>query len=251
MLKKINALFASALLGLSLSSPVLSEALVEDFQTWGNVTAQGNFGFINPQNPDLKKFRWWMEGQGRFGNDSSQFSQGIIRPGIGYNITEKASVWLGYAWIPTSRPFALAHQYNENRIWQQLLWADNFSFGRLTSRSRFEQRFYDQDAPIAGSNDVMHRFRQFVKLAVPLPSIAPQLSFVVQDELFINMTDSKNMGFITQGFDQNRFFTGLAWKWNPVVTTEIGYMNLYFNRPHSARPDQMLHIIGVNLFMNF
>ena len=248
MLRKINSFIIGAALGLVLSSQAAAQDLDEDFQTWGNITAQGNFA---PINPDLKRFRYWLEGQGRFGNDSSQFSQGIIRPGLGYSVTDKASVWLGYAWVPTSRPFALAHQYNENRIWQQLLWADNFSFGRLTSRSRFEQRFYDNDAPIPGSNDVMHRFRQFVKLAVPMPFISPNVSFIIQDELFINMTSSKNPGFISEGFDQNRFFTGLAYKWNAVATTEIGYMNMYFNRPHSARPDQMMHILGVNLFLNF
>lgn len=251
MFKKLNILTASAVLGLILSGPIAASELVEDFHTWGNVTAQGNFGALNPNNPELKKFRYWLEGQGRFGNDSSQVSQGIIRPGIGYSVNDKTSVWLGYAWIPTGHPFARTQPFNENRIWQQVLWADNFSFGRVTSRSRFEQRFYDQDAPIAGSNDVMHRFRQLVKLAVPMPFISPNVSFIVQDELFINMTSSKNPGFIAEGFDQNRFFTGLAYKWNAVATTEIGYMNLYLNRPHSARPDQMLHILGVNLFLNF
>lgn len=31
-----------------------AEAIVDDFQVWGNVTTTGNFGAINPNNPDLK-----------------------------------------------------------------------------------------------------------------------------------------------------------------------------------------------------
>lgn len=248
MFKKINIFIIWIAVGLIFSNPVAADALDQDFHTWGNVTAQGSFA---PLNPDLKRFRYWLEGQGRFGNDASVVSQGIIRPGIGYSVNDKTSVWVGYAWVPTGHPFALAHPYNENRIWQQLLWADNFSFGRLTSRSRFEQRFYDHNTPIPGSNDVNHRFRQLVKLAVPMPFISPNVSFIIQDELFINMTNAHNQGFITQGYDQNRFFTGLAYRFNPMATTEVGYMNLHFNRPHSARPDQMLHILGVNLFLNF
>ena len=65
---------------------------VEDFQTWGNVTATGSLGVINP---DLQKMKYWLEGQGRFGNDTSQFSQGMLRAGLGYAVAEKVSVWLG------------------------------------------------------------------------------------------------------------------------------------------------------------
>jgi len=37
----------------------------EDFRIWENVTARGNFGFINPDNPDLKRWRWWADAQMR------------------------------------------------------------------------------------------------------------------------------------------------------------------------------------------
>ena len=175
MFKKINKFITLAALGLVFSSPTAADNTVEDFQVWGNATALGNFGFINPQNPDLKKFRWWMEGQGRFGNDATQFTQSLIRPGLGYALTDKVVVWAGYAWAPTAEPLSIAHPFNEHRIWQQVTWADNFSFGRLSTRSRFEQRFFDHNAPIAGNDDVGHRFRQLVKLAVPMPSIDPNL----------------------------------------------------------------------------
>lgn len=250
MFKKINISILLAALGLLISNAAVAERVDEDFQTWGNITALGSFAPLNPNNPELKKFRYWIEGQGRFGNDSSQFTQSLIRPGLGYAVTDKLTVWLGYAWAPTAQPLSGAHPYDEHRIWQQALWADNFSFGRLTWRSRFEQRFFDHMVPDPGPNAVAHRFRQLIKLAVPMPFISPNLSFVVQDELFINMT-TPHAGWITNGFDQNRGFVGLAYKWNQVATTEIGYMNQYINRPHNLRADQMMHILGVNLFLNF
>jgi|CXWL01.1.fsa_nt_gi hypothetical protein len=246
MFKKINNFIIWTALGLIFSNPAAAESTVDDFQVWGNTTAQGSLALINPE---LKKFRFWMEGQGRFGNDASQFSQGIIRPGVGYSVTDKMSVWLGYAWVPTEQPFTI-NSFNENRIWQQALWADNFSFGRLTWRSRFEERFFDHNAPDPGNNNVAYRFRQLIKLAIPLPFISPNFSFVVQDELFINMT-TPHQGFITQGFDQNRAFVGAAYRFNPIVTGEIGYMNLLVNRPYNPRPDMMGHVLAINLFLNF
>ena len=252
MFKKINKIITLAALGLAFSSSVAADKTVEDFEVWGNVTALGNFGFVNPQNPDLKKFRWWMEGQGRFGNDASQFTQSLVRPGLGYAITDKVVVWAGYAWAPTAEPLSIQHPFNEHRIWQQVTWADNFSFGRLSARSRFEQRFFDHNSPMPGPNDVGHRFRQLVKLAVPMPSVNPNLSFIVQSELFIGMTNiDNNPGFISQGYDQNRAFVGLGYKVNQFATVELGYMNQFINRPHSARPDQMMHNLVANLFLNF
>jgi len=65
---------------------------VSDFGVWGAATATGNFGFVNPDNPTLSKVKWWAEGQGRFADDASKFSQAIVRPGIGYQLNDKMTV---------------------------------------------------------------------------------------------------------------------------------------------------------------
>ena len=249
MFKKISNFILLAAVGLILSKPATAEFIADDFQVWGNITALGNFGFINPEKPELKRFRWWLEGQGRFGNEASQFTQSLIRPGLGYAITDKMVAWVGYAWAPTAQPLA-RQPFDEHRLWEQITWADNFSFGRLSTRSRFEQRWFDHDVPVPGVNPVAHRFRQLVKLAVPLPTFHPNLSFIVQSELFINMTTMHD-GFISRGFDQNRGFVGLGYKVNQYATVELGYMNQLINRPHSTRPDQMMHNFVANLFLNF
>ncbi len=109
----------------------------EDFQTWGNITATGSLDVFDP---NLSKYRYWLEGQGRFGNDTSQVSQGMLRTGLGYAISETLTMWLGYAFIPTEEPF-VREPFDEHRIWQQLLWNHTFSFGTFSSRSRLEERF--------------------------------------------------------------------------------------------------------------
>lgn len=246
MLKKLKYFTVFASLSL-LSTPALAEAVDTDFQAWGNITAIGNLGNFNPK---MKNWRIWLEGQGRFGNDVSQFTQALIRPGIGYAITDTVTLWVGYAWAPTAEPISGSRNFNEHRIWQQVTWNENLSFGRFSWRSRFEQRFFDERVPDPGKNDVAYRFRQLIKLAIPMPFISPSLSFVVQDEVFIAM-NTPHKGWITNGLDQNRGFAGVAYKFNQMATGEIGYTNQYINRPHNSRPDQMIHIVGVNLFLNF
>lgn len=240
MLKKLNNLIIIVFALIASGPASATVEFVEDFQTWGQVTARGNFKALGNE-----KVLWWLEGQGRFGNDSSRFTQGIIRPGIGYAVTDKLSVWLGYAWIPTSVPFSgRAGPYNEHRIWQQILYNNRFSFGALQSRTRFEQRYFD----IPGSTDVGYRVRQLFKLTIPVTEI-PNLSLVFANEIFMN-TNSIDTG-TSSGFDQNRAFGGIAYRFSPIVTGEIGYMNHYFNRNNVPRPDQLQHILSVNLFLNF
>lgn len=238
-----NIFTALALSGLILlSRPVAAQEFADDlsdFQTWGNITATGNFGFVNPDNPTLKKVLWWAEGQGRFGDNSTKFSQALIRPGLGYKINDTTSIWAGYAWAPTSTPF-VSVPFDEQRVWQQLLWSDKFSFGKVTARSRLEQRM----APRLG-DDVAVRYRQLLKLAVPL-TFAPGFSFIVQDEVFVGL--NTNDWRARRGIDNNRFFTGIGYAINKNVTTEVGYMNHYLIRRGANLMD---HILSANLFLNF
>ena len=229
-------------LGLFIASLIFSFSAmaktVEDFQTWGNITATGDLGFLSPS---LKKFKYWMEGQGRFGDDTSRFSQGIIRPGLGYAINDNWSVWLGYAWVPTQQPFTKTN-FDENRIWQQLLYTRKFSNVSFTSRSRIEQRF----VPLG--QDVGWRFRQLLKASVPFP-FADSFSFVISDEYFVNVNQTDWNGNMDDGFNQNRAFAGIGYNFNKNIKTEIGYMNQYIRNPTS--PDRMDNNLSVNLYLNY
>lgn len=229
---KINFLFV---LALALMGTAQAKTL-EDFQTWGNITAIGSLEIIDPT---LKNFKYWLEGQGRFGLDTSDFSQGMLRTGLGYQLNKQSSIWLGYAWIPTDDPFTSA-AFDEHRIWQQYLWSDTFSFGTLTSRSRLEQRF------LPTGSQVGWRFRQLLKLSVAMP-FAPDFSLVASDEYFANINKT-NYG-ADDGFDQNRVFAGIGYNINKNIKTELGYMNQYIRR--SNRPDLMDHILSANMYLYY
>ena len=246
---------ALLLSGLILSGPVAAAQFaddVSDFATWGNITATGNFGFIDPKNETLKKVKWWAEGQGRFADDSSKFSQAIVRPGVGYQLTPTVSIWVGYAWTPTTTPF-VKNTYDEHRVWQQVIWSDKFSWGRLTARSRVEERFVPDHIgtshlpgdPSPANSAMAARYRQLIKASIPL-SFAPGFSYIIQDEAFVSLIDTDWVP--RRGFDQNRFFTGLGYAFTPQITGEVGYMNQYIIRRGA---NYMGHILSVNLLMNF
>ncbi len=219
-----------------LALPGHASEAIEDFQAWGNITATGS---LTPLNPKLEGWRYWLEGQGRFGNDSSRFSQSLIRGGLGYDLMEKLNLWLGYAYITTDRPFA-RDPFDEHRVWQQLLWTKPFALGTFMSRTRMEQRFMEI------GNETGWRFRQFFKLTVPL-EFAPDFMWVAYNEVFVdlNKTDWKP----ANGFDQNRFFTGLGYRFTPNIHTEIGYMNQFIRRKNN--PDFVNHNLSVNFYLNY
>lgn len=232
--KAINVSLIALLILLLAETAIARTA--EDFQTWGNITATGSLGFLKPE---LKNFKYWLEGQGRFGLNTSAFSQGMVRTGLGYQVNNQSSIWLGYAWTPTDEPFTKA-AFDEHRIWEQFLWSDKYSWGTLTSRSRLEQRF------MPTGSQVGWRFRQMVKASLPMP-FAPSFSFVVSDEYFANLNKT-NYG-ADDGLDQNRAFAGLGYNFDEHIKTEIGYMNQYIRKANN--PDRMDNILSVNLYLNF
>ena len=201
----------------------------QDFQIWTNITTTGSLSWVAPE---LERFRFWLEGQGRFGNDATTLSQGIVRPGLGYAIDAHSSLWLGYAYVPTMAPFATTDR-NEQRVWEQFVWAAGTEIGTLTTRSRLEQRFRSPGA------DVGWRFREQLKLTWPIDTV-PTLSLVVSDEIFINLN---RPNWTTEGFNQNRLFVGIAHRFDNNTKTEIGYMNQYENK--DGAPNELHHILAL------
>ena len=254
--QKIIALLAAA--GLVLLAPISVHAESAsndntsdsiDFQSWNNVTAIGKFETLGITNPKLANFRWWMEGQGRFGNDGTRFSQAIVRPGLGYQVNRTTQVWLGYAWAPTSAPFA-GTSFDEQRIWQQLSWADRFKIGPFNPtfalRTRFEERWVEQWKDPSG--DTGYRFRQLARVLIPVPQ-APNFGLVLANEIFVHMNNAWGASGPHSGFDQNRAFAGGAYTINKFARAEIGYMNQTLNRFNNT--NLMDHILSTNLFLNF
>lgn len=216
------------------ASPTAQAEVVEDFRLWGNVTARGNFGFISP---DHKRWRWWMEVQPRSRESGKEMDQLLIRPGIGYALTDHSTVWIGYAHV-SSYP-VVGDEIEENRIWQQYMWSGPTLLGAFTSRTRLEQRWQENGSDTGG------RFRQSFKFNWPF-SFHPAASFVAWDEVFVHL-NSTDWG-ARKGFDQNRGFAGLGYRWQPHILTEIGYLNQFIC---TASTDRMNHILSLNVFLDF
>lgn len=232
-----NTLIAIFLILLA-SSPVSrpKAGIVDDFAGWGAIQGQGSFAKIDS---NLEKWQWWLEGQGRFFDDSSRLGQSIIRPGIGYKLAENISVWLGYGWVNTDPKGN--RDTDEHRIWQQFSWNDTYTLGNFATRTRLEQRF------LSNGDDTGWRFRQFVKYTHPL--FSERLYLSIWDEVFVNI-NSTDFGANT-GFGQNRAFMGLGVfiDADRHYRFELGYLNQFIDNEN--RNDQINHIISGSFFIRY
>lgn len=217
---------------LSAPKPLAADT-VEDFRIWGNVTAITNLGLLDPS---LGRYRWWMEGQGRFREAAGEADQALVRTGMGYAVMGQATVWLGYAYVAWYR--AAGGVLDEHRPWQQFLWSESMPWGDLTSRSRLEQRF------IEGLGNVSWRIREFVRFSRPIAQ-GSALGFVVWDEVFVHLNSVSPA--LQSGFDQNRAFAGLSYQLNKQVRAEIGYMNQFIRTEPENRVN---HVLSLNFFLN-
>ncbi len=153
----------------------MAAAAESDTQTWGAVVATGTAG------PTDSALRYWLEGQGRFNDDSSRFGQGIVRAGLGHTVGENAVLWGGYAFIPTD-PLERSDDVVEHRLWQQWTWGSALPQTAFTVslRSRLEQRW------IESAEDLGWRARQLLKLTRPLGD-GSRFYVSLWDELFVNI----------------------------------------------------------------
>lgn len=217
-----------SLLGYSAASYAEVE---EDGRFWLNLTMEGSLS-------QEHKLGWYMELQPRFKEEGREHDQTLIRPAINYKLSDRASIWLGYADVRTHAASGTNH---EQRWWQQFLYTfpPTASGIVLTSRTRFEQRNFDI------GDDTGYRVRQLVR-AIKKVNGSDSLSWLVWDELFIS-TRSTDWGALS-GFDQNRAFAGIAWQAAPNARLEVGYVNQYVR---GENLDRMNHILSTSLFLRF
>lgn len=204
-------------------------ATEEDTRLWQAVIAEGNIS---------KDVRWYAELQARWKDDFKNFDQGFLRPALNFALTEKASFWLGYVYADTKT--ANGHTY-EDRWWQQFQYVSKYHDIIWLSRSRLEQRHLDS------GDKASYRFRQQLRASWPLNGRS-DLSYLVWDEAFWNINDTQWAG--DSGFNQNRLFTGVMWKYTDASRLEIGYLNQYVNGSNGTS-NQMNHVLSSFLFIGF
>jgi len=106
----------------------------EDWGTWLSATYQTDF--------NGSRYLAFLELAPRFKDDSSQFRQFIIRPLVGYKVTPKLQLWLGYTWQGEHDP-SIGFENATQDLMQQVQWIDNVTPElNVQYRFRLEQRFF-------------------------------------------------------------------------------------------------------------
>src|SRR5262249_53875753 len=198
----------------------------EDVQLWMPVTWTASL---------TGPLQGFFEVQPRFGNDISEAMRLILRTAVGYRFAPDWSGWLGYAWNARLAP----SRRDENRIFQQLLFAPSYPVARLTSRTRLEERLIEN---VSGTS---------VRLRTMLRGVFPftedrRWGLALQEEIFFNLNTAAPNDH-RAGFDQNRFFLGV----NRIITDwlniDAGYMIQFID---TAGTDRVEHVLLLQFNLN-
>lgn len=201
--------------------------LQDDLQTWQVVTLKGHLtdrvlGYVDVQsNTDLQDAS----------DTDRHYSQLLIRPALGYQVTKDLSIWQGYGWTPSFQP----KFKNENILFQQAILEHHFSRLTVSNRSRLEENF------IPGAGNTPLRFRNLTRFTYPLGK--SKWSLVAYDELFINLNNAQNLATPRSGIDQNWAFMGLNRKVNDHLNIDAGYLGDYVNHRGPGAIDRWNHVL--------
>jgi len=207
-----------------LSFPLYVYGLQTQSMSWTGIDLSGLF--FNAQNVEYD-----LNTQARYNISDSQYDETRSEGGLGYDINDHLSAWLGVTWIVKN-----ADSDQERRVWEQLIWTPvNNSNINFSLRSRLEQRDNLDEAGIA------EVFRERFQVMFP-KWLDSRYTPVIYDEIFFNLNNPSWIG--SQFVNQNRVFIGIQ---IPVIKSsniQIGYLNRY---RYSSPEDKMDNIAYVNL----
>lgn len=217
------------------AAPLWAKPVNDDWGMWFSNTFQTDFG----GSPYLA----FLEVAPRTKHDNGEFGQVIVRPLLGYKVTQKLQLWLGYTWQGEYNPqtdFDLA----TNDVMQQLQWIDN-----LTPQLNFQYRFRLEQR-IFAHEDTGHRMRHRFRFVYSIPDTKAYL--IASDEFFFYF-NSINHGrlapAVQSGVNQNRSYVGIGYKLTPQLNVDTGYQLQYVN--NFGAPDGINHILMTNINFNF
>lgn len=160
------------------------------------------------------KWNFHHEAQLRNYNFIGDKNQLLIRFGIGYNVSSNLNILMGYANIETENyvnQSDLKTSFNENRLFQQLIYKNKYAGFYITNRIRIEERFF--------TDDFKMRCRYFLLANKPINKKEMTKNAIylsTYNEIFLN---TKN-----KVFDRNRLYNGIGYVLNANTRFEAGYM---------------------------
>jgi hypothetical protein len=180
-----------------------------------------------------EKWNIHNEVQYRNFNVAGDLEQLLLRTGLGYNITEKSNILLGYGYILSENYIGDTDDkvsVNEHRIFQQFTTKQSIGKVGLSHRYRFEQRFVEDDFKL--------RLRYFLGVNIPL-----QYKKDGKNPLYLSLYNEIFLNTMSSVFDRNRVYGGLGYKFSKSLRLELGYMNQFFE---TSGRDQINLIAFVN-----
>lgn len=216
---------------------VLADELLQDAGSWLQIVGEGS---LNVVDPSLDKGRIWLEGQSRWDDNWDHWYQGAARIAFGYSLSDRATIWAGYTWVPTQnvgKPYK-----SQQDVWPAFRYNLPTRLGTLTFRTMIEGNFIP-----GNGNEVRIHPRQMIRFMHPL-EFDPCLSIITWDEIIFRVNSTTAGG--QSGFDQNRAFAGLGWTFNKSFRAEAGYLNQYLDDAIHTN-NTMHHLILGSLFINF
>lgn len=166
----------------------------------------------------------------------------FARAGVGYAVTDKFSIaaGLGHMWL-ANKNGATELFSNENRIYQQAQLNNSINKVSVTHRLRIEERWVQRVINSIPTDEKRFstRFRYLLSANIPLSKNKKVPSFVVADELLMQM----GKYIIYNPFDQNRFFAGIKQQVTKSLSFDFGYMHVWqqklsgyqYSRNHTIR----------------
>jgi len=222
-------LLAAAPAVLLLVAAPASAQTEHDAQGWANLTAMG---------PVAGRLVYFAEVQPRVADDASRLDQLLLRPAIGWKLSDRVTLYQGYARVLTY--VGDRDTRREHRSFQQVTWTvPQGRRAELQSRTRLEQRWRDD------GRDMGLRLREMIRGEIALSPSGLGVRALGHAELFVALrdTDWGNRA----GFDQLRSFAGLEVPVGGRSTLEAGYLNQLLDRPGAAA--RMNHVASVALFV--
>jgi hypothetical protein len=201
---------------------------VEDAQVWTTLSTSGSIkGDIVGQ----------IDLNARTSVDQGRVTQSLMRGTIGYRVTPVLTLSLGYGHITGFR--RNQRDLAEERLYQQVqATLGTLGDATVSTRIRLEQRF------VRPGSDVGWRYRQLVRVQIPLRQAGPAI--VVQAEPFFAL-NSTDWG-ARAGFDQVRTMMGVNVPIAKSFTIESGYQLQYVR---GAASDRLNHIVPITLSWRF
>jgi hypothetical protein len=202
--------------------------------------------------------RWGIhtEYQWRRADMFNDWQQSLLRLGIDYYGKNNVQYTAGYGWIKTFQygDQPVSHDFDEHRIWEQLILKNKAGRVDFHHRYRLEQRFLENWVKDASGNYALdgYLFRQRVRyrFMITMPLSRKEMA---NNTLFLSAYDEPFLGFgkgIAKNIlDQNRLYVALGWRFNSNFNVQLGYLNQYVVKKDGIQAERN-HTLQIGMTYN-